>query len=109
MILHLAVLVQTCPGSYSPNARACKSNVGVEGFVIDQRLPTTFIKPRSILVQVHILGAESGSHSTVGREGDSIVAWCHAGEDARVQVQYTISSPRSRSVVVVGQEGFVSF
>ena len=44
-------------------------------------------------------------HSTMGREGDSIVSRSEAGEDARVEIELTITAPRPRCVVVVGQEG----
>ena len=42
----------------------------------------------------------------MGREGDGIVARGVAGEDARVEVEHTISSAWTVGVVEVGEEGF---
>ena len=54
--------------------------------IVCPKVPHTFRKIRTILVQVKFLGP-FGGYNSMGREGDRIVARGDAGEDAGVQFE----------------------
>ena len=88
------------------NASASHSNDGIDGTIVCLSVPATFRKLHAILVQEEMLINMILAQNPIGREGDLVVSRSEAGEDARVDVEHSISSAWTSRIIEVGQEGF---